>query len=83
MYSYTYLMDKGSHKKSSSLNGRVIERGGGRVMGRAIKEKKISNLFFQRSKISTVIKLEGGGEGRGLGITGPAIKRRTLFLRLP
>ena len=29
------------------------------------------NLFFLHSKISTVIKLEGGG---GLGINGPAYK---------
>ena len=35
-------------------------------------------VFFQRSKISTAIKLEGGG----LGINGPAIKRKTFFLRL-
>ena len=33
-------------------------------------------LFFQRSQISTAIKLEGGG---GLGLNGPAIKRRTFF----
>ena len=34
------------------------------------------NLFFQRSKISTAIKLE---DGRGLGLNGPAIKTRTFF----
>ena len=34
------------------------------------------NLFFQRSKISTAIKLGGW---RGLGLNGPAIKRRTFF----
>ena len=53
-------------------------RGGG-VKGRAIKDKKKAsffNLFFQRPKISTAIKLEGGGE---LGLNGPAIKRRTFF----
>ena len=46
-------------------------RGGGGVKGRAIKEKK---LFFDLSKISRAIKIEGGG---GLGLNGPAIKRRT------
>ena len=36
-------------------------RGGGGLKGRAIKEKKnFVNHFFQRSKISTTIKLEGG-----------------------
>ena len=59
---------KGTRKKSSSLNGR------------AIKEKKLFfNLFSQRSKISTAIKLKGGGVG-GLGLYGPAIKRRTFFV---
>ena len=49
--------------------------------GRAIKEKKtFLEPFFQRSKISTAIKLKGGG---GLGLNGPAIKRRTFFSRLP
>ena len=47
-------------KKSSSLNGRAIKRGGG-VKGRAIKKKR---TFFQRTKISTAIKLEGGREVR-------------------
>ena len=37
------------------------------------------NLCFQRSKISTAIKLEGGG----LGLNGSAIKRRTFFCGFP
>ena len=45
---YNFLRE--AAKKSSSLNGR------------AIKEKKLFfNLFSQRSKISTAIKLKGGG----------------------
>ena len=36
--------------------------------------------FFQRSRISTAIKLEGGG---GLGLNGPAIKRKTFFCGFP
>ena len=54
--------------KLSKVNG---------VNGRASKEKELFlNIFFQRSKISTAIKLEGRG---GLGLNGPAIKRRTFF----
>ena len=47
-------------------------RGGG-GKGRAIKETRIflGTFFFQRSKISTAIKLEGRG--------GPAIKKRFFF----
>ena len=51
----------GAIKKSSSLIGRAIKReGGGRVKGRAIKEK---NQFFVTffSNVPTAIKLEGGG----------------------
>ena len=57
-------------------------RGGVGVKGRAIKEKItfFGTCFFQRSKISMAIKLEGGG---GLGLNDPANKRRTFFLRLP
>ena len=44
------LNGKGSRKKSSSFNGRAIKR----------KENFFWKLFFQRSKISTAIKLEGG-----------------------
>ena len=56
--------------KSSCLNGPAIKNGGRR--GWAIKEKITfsGNLFFQRSKISTAIKVEGGG---GLDLNGPAI----------
>ena len=54
-------------------------RGGG-VLDRAIKEKKIWSLFFQRSIFSTAIKLEGGG---GLGLNGPDIKRRIFFCGFP
>ena len=43
----------GKPQKSSSLNGRAIKRGR--------KKYFLWNLFFQRSKISTAIKLEGGG----------------------
>ena len=50
-------------------------RGGGGVKGRAIKEP-----FFQSYKVSTAIKLEGGG---GLCLNGPAIKRRTFFCGFP
>ena len=47
------------------------------VKGRAIKEKRFFlNLYFERSIISTAIKLEGGGE---LGLIGQAIKRITFF----
>ena len=46
-------------------------------MGRAIKEKRIFlKPFFQRAKILTAIKLEGG---EGLGLNGSDIKRRTIF----
>ena len=38
---------------------------GGGVKGRAIKETKMFNLFFQRSNIPTAIKLERGGGGGG------------------
>ena len=57
------MFPKGSRKK--------------RDKGRAIKEKRKLFLepFFQRSKVSTAIKLEGGG----LGLNGPGIKRRTFF----
>ena len=59
-------------KKSSPLNGSGP--------GRAIKEKKLCNPFFQRSNVQTAInKLEGGG----LGLNGPAIKRRTFFYGFP
>ena len=34
----------------------------------------------QRSKISTAMKLKGGG---GLGLNGPAIMRRTFFCGFP
>ena len=53
-------------------------RGRGRVKGRTIKEKRtfFRTFFFQRSKISTAIVLEGEG---GLGLNGHAIKRRTFF----
>ena len=37
------------------------------------KELFLEPFFFQRSKISTAIKLEGGG---GLGLNGSAIKKR-------
>ena len=47
--------------------------------GRAIKEKKLEP-FFQRSNDPTDIKLEGGG---GLGVNGPAIKKRTFFCGFP
>ena len=44
------------------------ERGGVGVNGRAIKEQiTFFNLFFQRSKIPTAIKLEKEG---GLGLNG-------------
>ena len=38
-------------------------RGGGGIKGQAIKEKNnfFWNFFFQRSKISTAIRLEGAG----------------------
>ena len=36
--------------------------------------------FFHRSKISTAIKLEGGG---GSCLNGPAIKRKTFFCGFP
>ena len=49
-------------------------RGGG-VKGQAIKEKNW-NLFFQRSKFQRQLSSRMGG---GLGINGPAIKRRTFF----
>ena len=49
-------------------------RGGG-----AIKERLFLSFFFQRSKAPTAIKLKGGG---GLGLNGPAIKRKTFYLRL-
>ena len=65
---FSFLTGK-SQKKSSLLNGRAIKREWG-VKGRAIKETFFYH-FFQRSKISTAIKLEGGG---GLGLNGPAIK---------
>ena len=68
-------------KKSSSLNGRAIKRGGGLkagplrgegVKGRAIKEKKLFwNFFFKRSNVQTAIKLED--------LNGPAIEKRTFF----
>ena len=38
-------------------------------MAGPLRKKELSN-------VSTVIKLEGGG---GLGLNGPAIKRRTFF----
>ena len=45
-------------------------RVGGGVKGRAIEEKKLFlEPFFERSNVSTSIKLEGG-----LGLNGPAIK---------
>ena len=53
-------------KKSSSLNGRASEE----------KKKIFLEPFFQRSQISTAIKLEGR---RGVRPNGPAIKRRTFF----
>ena len=54
-------------------------RGGGGVQGRAIKEKiTFLEPFFQRTKISTAIKLEGGGEG---GEARPL--KEELFLRFP
>ena len=40
------------------------------------KNELFWNLFFQRSKISTVIKLEGGER---LGLNSPVSKRRTFF----
>ena len=50
-------------------------RGGRGVKGRAIKKKiTFFRTFFPN--VPTAIKLEGGG---GLGINGPAIKRRTFF----
>ena len=48
--------------------------GGGKGPGHLGKNNFLWDLFFQRSKISTAIKLEGGG----LGLNGPAIKRRTF-----
>ena len=65
------------YKFSWRVSSRAIKRGEG-VKGRAIKEKR-TLPFFQLSKISTAIKLEGGG---GLGLNGPAIKR-IILLRLP
>ena len=49
---------KGSRKKSSSLNGRAIKRGGG-VKGQAIKERgTFLEPFFYN--VPTAIKFEGG-----------------------
>ena len=58
-----FLCPKESRKKKSSLNGRAIK-----------KKNFFGTFFFQSSKISTAIKLDGG-----LGLNGPAIKRRTFF----
>ena len=52
-------------------------RGGGGVKGLVIKEKKtFFGTFFPMFQRSNAIKLRGGG---GLGLNGPAIKRRTFF----
>ena len=59
----------------------------GNTHGIQISEAKIQGVglsffgtfFFQRSKISIAIKLEGGG---GLGLNGQPL-REQLFLRLP
>ena len=54
----------------------------GGVKGQAIKEKITFFVifFFQSSKISTAIKLDGG---EGLGLNGPTIKRRIFFCGFP
>ena len=51
-----------------------LRAGGGKGPGQLGKNNFFVTIF-QRSKISTPIKLEGGG----LGLNGPAIKRRTFF----
>ena len=53
-------------------------RGGGEGLRAGPLRKK--EPFFQRSKISKAMKLEGGG---GLGLNGPAIKRITFFCGFP
>ena len=64
-------------KKSSYLNGQAIKRGGG-VKGRAIKEKRtfFGTFFSNVPKFQRPLSLRGGG---GLGLNGPAIKRRIYF----
>ena len=52
---------------------------GGGLKGRAIKDKKnfFWNLFFQRSKISTAIKLK---VGRGSGLNGQPYREELFFV---
>ena len=76
------ILVKETAKKSSSLNGRAIKSGGG-VNGRAIKEKRtfFGTFFSNVPKCQRPLSSRGGG---GLGLNGPAIKRRPFFsLRLP
>ena len=50
----------------------------GSKMGSSKKSSSLNGWAIKRGpKISTAIKLEGGWEG--LGLYGPAIKRRTFF----
>ena len=57
-------------------------KGGGGVKGRAIKEKRtfVGTFFSNVPKFQRPLSSRGGG---GLGLNGLAIKRITLFLRLP
>ena len=67
--------------EKTSLKCLAIKMGGGsRGPGHQGKNNFFWNLFYNVPKSQRPLSSRGGG---GLGLNGPAVKRRTFFLRLP